>query len=62
MGNTMFAQSLKNLSVDGLYLVLQDVQKRLGDAYMSGNEPYMAQQKQYAELIAAELKGRSREG
>ncbi|MED3932929.1 DUF6877 family protein [Priestia megaterium] len=54
----MFAQSLKSLSVDGLYLVLQDVQKRLGDAYMSSNDPYMVQQKQYAELIAQELNGR----
>jgi hypothetical protein len=54
----MFAKSLKNLSVEGLYLILQDVQKRLGDAYLSGNEPYMAQQKQYAELISQELNGR----
>lgn len=58
MGDNVFAQSLKSLSVDGLYLVLQDVQKRLGDAYMSSNDPYMVQQKQYAELIAQELNGR----
>lgn len=54
----LFKAALRQLSDHSLYLVLEDINRRIGNGYLSDNESYLADQTTKAEMVKNEIEAR----
>ncbi|MCY8971470.1 hypothetical protein MOE37_07680 [Bacillus atrophaeus] len=60
--SNFFEESVKRLTMEGLYLLLTDIKQRIGDAHLSENRDYLQQQQQRADIVKKEIDSRSAAG